>query len=89
LYSCLPGNNSRYLDQDMADVLSGPQKTGPEPPVDDSPVAQLMGMRQDKITRCSKCHTKITSGKPNQTKLCEVLFAAFFFFHATWPLLGV
>ena len=46
----------------MADVLSGQQKAEPEPPVDDSPVAQMMGMHQDKITRCSKCHTKITSG---------------------------
>ena len=55
-------------------MLSGPQKTGAEPPVDDSPVAQLMGMRQDKITRCSKCHTKITSGKPNPTS-CRALQA--------------
>jgi hypothetical protein len=46
----------------MADVLSGQQKAEPEQPIDDSPVAQLMGMHQDKITRCSKCHTKSTSG---------------------------
>ena len=36
----------------MADVLSGGQKTEAEQTtVDDSPVAQLMGMKQDKITR--------------------------------------
>lgn len=60
------------ISKDMADVLSGPQKTDREPPVDDSPVAQLMGMRQDKITRCSKCHTKITSD--NLLLLCNLIY---------------
>ena len=37
----------------MADLLSGPLKSGEEEVEggDDSPVAQLMGMHQDKITR--------------------------------------
>ena len=57
----------------MAEVLSGPAAPAEEAgTADDSPVAQLMGMRQDKITRCSKCHTKMSSD--NLLLLCNLVY---------------
>eukprot|EP00088_Acartia_fossae_P045284 TRINITY_DN4865_c0_g1_i2.p1 TRINITY_DN4865_c0_g1~~TRINITY_DN4865_c0_g1_i2.p1 ORF type:complete len:942 (-),score=230.14 TRINITY_DN4865_c0_g1_i2:411-3098(-) len=59
------------ISKDMAEVLSGGQKTV-ESPVDDSPVAQLMGMKQDKITTCSKCQTKTVTD--NLPLLCNLIY---------------
>ena len=60
------------ISKDMAEVLSlGGQKTV-EGPVDDSPVAQLMGMKQDKITTCSKCQTKTVTD--NLPLLCNLIY---------------
>jgi len=59
------------ISKDMAEVLSGGQKNV-DSPVDDSPVAQLMGMKQDKITTCSKCHTRTVTD--NLPLLCNLIY---------------
>jgi len=61
------------ISKDMADVLSGSQKTEAEETIiDESHVSQLMGMKQDKITRCSKCRTKTTTD--NLLLLCNLVY---------------
>jgi len=60
------------ISKDMAAVLSGPQKADEKDDVDDSPVAELLGMRQDKITKCGKCHTKTTTD--NLLLLCNLVY---------------
>jgi PAB-dependent poly(A)-specific ribonuclease subunit 2 len=61
------------ISQDMADVLSGDHKAKREKEgVDDSPVAELLGMRQDKITRCAKCKVETTTD--NLLLLCNLVY---------------
>jgi len=61
------------ISQDMAAVLSGPkQSVSDKEEVEDSPVAELIGMRQDKITRCAKCHTRTTTD--NLLLLCNLVY---------------
>jgi len=60
------------ISKDMAEVLSFGGQKNVESPVDDSPVAQLMGMKQEKITTCSKCQTKTVSD--NLPLLCNLIY---------------
>ena len=60
------------ISQDMAAVLSGPKLTNAKDEVEDSPIAELIGMRQDKITKCGKCYTKTTTD--NLLLLCNMVY---------------
>ena len=57
------------ISRDMADVLSGDGKAAVEA-AEESPVAELLGMRQDKITKCGKCKVEITTD--NLLLLCNL-----------------
>eukprot|EP00091_Calanus_sinicus_P001002 TRINITY_DN10964_c0_g1_i1.p1 TRINITY_DN10964_c0_g1~~TRINITY_DN10964_c0_g1_i1.p1 ORF type:complete len:149 (+),score=35.29 TRINITY_DN10964_c0_g1_i1:68-448(+) len=56
----------------MAAVLSGPKQADEEEDVEDSPIAELIGMRLDKITKCGKCQTKTTTD--NLLLLCNLVY---------------
>ena len=60
------------LSQDIADVLSGDSKAAADKEADESPVAELLGMRQDKITRCGKCRVETTTD--NLLLLCNLQY---------------
>ena len=60
------------ISQDMAAVLSGPKQTEETEDVENSPIADLIGMRQDKITKCAKCHTKTSTD--NLLLLCNLVY---------------
>ena len=57
----------------MAAVLSGHKKADEKnDDVDDSPVAEVLGMHQDKMTKCVKCSTKTTTD--NLLLLCNLVY---------------
>merc|ERR1719341_3019620 len=58
------------ISQDMAAVLSGPKQADEEDDVENSPIADLIGMHQDKITKCGKCQIKTTTD--NLLLLCNL-----------------
>merc|ERR1719495_1250578 len=59
------------ISRDMADVLSGDGKAAVEA-AEESPVAELLGMRQDKITKCGKCKVEITTD--NLLLMCNLQY---------------
>ena len=58
------------ISRDMADVLDN-SKSAVEA-AEESPVAELLGMRQDKITKCGKCKVEITTD--NLLLLCNLQY---------------
>ena len=60
------------ISQDIADVLAGDSKAAEAAEAEDSPVAELLGMRQDKVTRCGKCRVETTTD--NLLLLCNLQY---------------
>jgi PAB-dependent poly(A)-specific ribonuclease subunit 2 len=63
------------MSADMADVLDQSLDRSMDKTVeekDESPVAELLGMLQDKITRCSKC--KVETSTDNLLLLCNLVY---------------
>jgi len=58
--------------QDMAELLESNISKKTEDTVEESQIAQLFGMRQDKVTKCSKCLNTVTSD--NLLLLCNLTY---------------
>jgi len=60
------------ISKDMAAVLSGPKLAEEKDDIVDSLIAELIGMRQDKITKCGKCN--IENKSDNMLLLCNMVY---------------